>query len=468
MAATGPVARTAEEKAPSSAGGARETGAAQLSSRHGTRGGGSVGVPALAALCVLYVALAALPAAPGSNLVLAVEYGGGSPDWLLGPLRFAGLDGADGPLGGPLFYAGLWVALALYAVVLVRAADVSPRLALGSIAGLHLLFLLAPPLLSQDVFSYIAYARLGVEHSLDPYTHAPVDIPGDEVFPFAGSKHAESVYGPAFTLLTYPLSPLGVPAAFWILKVIAALSSLGIVALVWRTAQRLGRDPLPAAMFVGLNPLLLVHDVAGAHNETLVVLLTTAGLAAWASASPRASAAWVTAAAGFKASAGLVLPFLVAGARDRWRGSLLAAIGVGVGIVVLALAGFGTNALDALGVLSSNQDRTSSWSFPYKTAQLLGALLPGDRLDYRGVVRAAYGLGFSVVLVWLLLRTRRGADPIAMAGWATLAILVASAWLVPWYILWLLPLAALAGDRRLVWATIALCGWMAQIAIPLD
>jgi alpha-1,6-mannosyltransferase len=163
-----------------------------------------------------------------------------------------------------------------------------------------------------------------------------------------------------------------------------------------------------------------------------------------------------------------VVPFLVAGARERWRGVLLAAIAAGAGIVALALAGFGTNALDALGVLSSNQDRTSSWSFPYKTAELLGALLPGDRLDYRGAVRAAYGLAFGALLVWLLLRTRRGADPIAMAGWATLAILIASAWLVPWYVLWLLPLAALAGDRRLVWATIALCAWMLPIAIPLD
>jgi hypothetical protein len=162
------------------------------------------------------------------------------------------------------------------------------------------------------------------------------------------------------------------------------------------------------------------------------------------------------------------VPFLVAAARPRWLPALAAAVAVGLGIVVLALAGFGTNALDALGVLSSNQDRTSSWSFPYKAAELLGALLPGDRLDYRDGTRVAFGLGFGAVLVGLLWRTWRGANPIAMAGWATLAILVASAWLVPWYVLWLLPLAALAGDRRLTWATVALCAWMLPIAIPLD
>src|SRR5204862_755528 len=197
-----------------------------------------------------------------------------SPSWLLGPLQFAGAPGADGPLAGPLFYAGLWVALLLYVAVLLLHRGLSIRLAVYAVVGLHVLFMLAPPLLSQDVFSYIAYARLGVEHGLSPYTHSPVDIPHDAVFAFAGSKSAVSVYGPAFTLLTYPLSPLGVPAAYWILKLVAAAASLGIVALVWRTAERLGRDPVRPALFVGLSPLVLVHVVSAAHNEALVVLLT--------------------------------------------------------------------------------------------------------------------------------------------------------------------------------------------------
>ncbi|MBA2343382.1 MAG: hypothetical protein H0V85_08000, partial [Thermoleophilaceae bacterium] len=130
-----------------------------------------LGPPALALLCLVYTALAALPAAPGSDLVLATD--GGSPGWLLGPLRFAGAGGADGPLAGPLFYAGLWLSLGLYVVVLVRAREIPRRWAIGVIAALTGLFALAPPLLSQDVFSYIAYARLGVEEGLNPYSHAP-------------------------------------------------------------------------------------------------------------------------------------------------------------------------------------------------------------------------------------------------------------------------------------------------------
>jgi hypothetical protein len=383
----------------------------------------------------------------------------------VGPLRLAGGDWTDGALGGPVFYVGLWIALALWAVIFVHARAIGARAALGVVAFAHVLFLLAPPLLSQDVFSYIAYARLGVEHDLNPYEHAPVDIPDDAVYPYAGSKDATSAYGPLFTLLTYPLSPLGVPAAFWILKVVAAAASLALVAVVWRTAERLRRDPLPAALFVGLNPLTLVHVVGGAHNEAYVVLLTMLGVLAWAGGRVVAAGALSTVATGIKASAGLVVPFLVVAGPIR-----RAAAGVAAGALIVAgaaFAGFGADALDALGLLSDNQERTSRWSFPYKTAELLGAVLPGNRLDYRDEVRGAYAVAFAALAAWLLLRTWRGADPVRMAGWATLALLVASAWLVPWYALWLLPLAAVAGDRRLQAATAALCAWMLVIAVPL-
>ena len=422
------------------------------------------GATALALLCLLYVALAALPAYADSGIVLGAR--GAWPDWALGPLRFAGLSGHA--LSGPLFYAGLWLALLLYVVVLTRVGDVSARVVVWAIVGLHVLFLLAPPLLSQDVFSYIAYARLGVKHSLNPYTHAPLDIPGDPVFGYAGSVGAVSVYGPLFTLLTYPLAWFGLSGALWTLKALAAACSLGIVGLVWKGAKLLGRDPVLPAAFVGLNPLVLVHVVGGAHNEALVVLLTVLGLVLVVGSSQLAVGTGVAAVgAGIKASAGLVLPFLVLSDRQRWRQALIAAVLVLVAMAAVGLAVFGTHALDALSFLNSNQARSSRWSFPYKTAQLLGAVLPGDRLDYRTASRVLWGVAFGCVFLWLLWKTWRGGNPVRAAAWATFAILVASAWLVPWYILWLLPLAALAFDRGLMAASIALSAWMLVIAVPL-
>ena len=422
--------------------------------------------------------MAALPAAPASNIVLSTS--GGSPDWLLGPLRFAGVAAADDTIAAPLFYAALWAALILYLVVLAGAAGMPRRLAIGAVVALHLVFLLAPPLLSHDVFSYIAYARLGEAHHLNPYVHAPVEIPADPGFVHAGSVRAVSAYGPLFTLLTYPLSPLGVAAALWILKTIAALASLGIVWIVWRVARMLGRDPLVPALAVGLNPLVLVHVVGGGHNEALTVLLTMAGVALWLGGRQAGGVVMATVATGVKASAGLVVPFLVLGRRpgaaahaaprERPRVVRLAAAAAAAAIVValVGIAAFGLHALDAFSLISDNQGRTSRFSLPHKTAQLLGALLPGSAVDYRGVVRAVFAVAFAAVLLWLLWRAWRGAmDALDAIGWANFAVLAASAWLVPWYILWLLPFAALSRDRRLHLATLALTAWMLAIGVPL-
>ena len=62
-----------------------------------------------------------------------------------------------------------------YAIA-VRAADhpVSPRAVLMCIAGLHALVLLAPPLVSTDVFSYQAYARMGSAVRRQPLRSRPV------------------------------------------------------------------------------------------------------------------------------------------------------------------------------------------------------------------------------------------------------------------------------------------------------
>jgi hypothetical protein len=50
----------------------------------------------------------------------------------------------------------------------------------------------------------------------------------------------------------------------------------------------------------------------------------------------------------------------------------------------------------------------------------------------------------------------RNRDWIAGAGWATLALIASLSWLMPWYVVWLLPLAALVRSPRLRRVSIAL------------
>jgi hypothetical protein len=45
---------------------------------------------------------------------------------------------------------------------------------------------------------------------------------------------------------------------------------------------------------------------------------------------------------------------------------------------------------------------------------------------------------------------------IVACGWASVALLVTLSWVLPWYVLWVLPLAALSSSRRLRGAALAL------------
>jgi hypothetical protein len=57
---------------------------------------------------------------------------------------------------------------------------------------------------------------------------------------------------------------------------------------------------------------------------------------------------------------------------------------------------------------------------------------------------------FAVVFCRLLLHVWRGElDWIDGAGWMVVALLITASSLLPWYVAWLMPLAALATDRRL-------------------
>ncbi len=389
-------------------------------------------------------------AAPGRALVPAAL--GGGPGWLLGPYG----DGAGIGAGGYLVFLGF--AFVAYLCVLIGAPALSRRLLWGAIAILIAAFALAPPLLSQDVFSYISYARLGSEHGLNPYLHAPAEHPGDPAFLYVGWPDSVSAYGPLFTLLSYPLGSISVPAALWALKAVSAASVLGVAALSARLAAVRGLEPRAAAAFVALNPLVLVHVVGGAHNEGPMMLLAIAGVAAVLTRREGVGAAAILASAAVKVSALFVAPFALIGVARR-RLFLLGALFATALLAIAALLAFGPHGFDAIGLAGENQARESHRSLPHLASRLTGA---GG-----GATRAAalvlYALGFA----WLLRWSWRGADWVRAAGWAGLGLLLASGWVLPWYVLWPLPLAAVTGDRILIGGLLAFTALHLATRVPL-
>jgi len=385
---------------------------------------------------------------------------GGWPHWLAGPF-----EGFDVGISAGSFQAFMLLMCASYLAVLLLAR----RLPMGAIAAAivctHAVLLLGPPLISQDVFGYLDFARLGALHGLDPYTHVAADAPTDPAFQFVGWFYEHSPYGPLFTLASYAVAPLGLAAGLWALKGVAVAASLAGIALVTAAAGRLGRSRRWAAVFVGLNPVLLVMAVGGAHNDTLVMMLLGAAVLLAAAGSPRLRSACAAMAVGvgIKVTAGLALPFIILAARGTRERLKLAGAAVLflIGIGVIALIGFGVHALGFLNAISEQQQMVATHSIPAETARWFG--VSGTPNWWRHIFLA----GFVLVLALALWRTARGADWRVAAGWTTLALLFSTAWLLPWYVIWVLPLAAVSGNRRLCVATLVFCAYAVLIHLPL-
>ncbi len=377
----------------------------------------------------------------------------------------------------------MWAGFLAYLGVLAAAPRIGGRVVGGLIVVAVLAFACAPVLLSHDAFSYVDYARLGVRHGLDPYLNTPDAAPNDPAFAHVTWTETPSAYGPLFTLVTYPLAWLPIWLAVVILKAVAAISVLGLAWIASRLAAWRGVDAVRAAAFVALNPLVLVHVVGGAHNDGLAMLLATLGVAALELRREASAGASLVASAAIKSSSLFVAPFaLAATARDQMlmgrkvrhivvfrpinravRGGLgRIAFGAGAAAVVIGVAGylaFGWEWLHAFGLAGENQGRTSHMSIPVTFARLTGA-------DEGAVRVVALGL-FGVAVAWLLVRTWRGADWIRAAAWAGTGLLLATSWLLPWYLIWPLPLAAVARDRSLALLLLVLTAYQLGARIPL-
>jgi hypothetical protein len=372
-----------------------------------------------------------------------------------------------GPFGGTslnLHPGGLIAVLtAMFAcyVLAVRAADrLSGRAVLMTIAALNALMLLAPPLLSTDVFSYQAYARMWAMYGADPYVHGPHVIALDPLYPFIGARWVSmpTAYGPVFTAISYVLAPLSIAASALAYKAIAALSSLVIVALVWNAARLRGVDSVKAAALVGLNPLLVVYGVGGGHNDLLMLAGLTAAVYLLLQHRERASGGMIALAAGIKLTAGLFLPFAVAaggglGRRNRRRDVLIGVGAASAAIATFALATFGAGPLHLIGTLSKTQSEGDWHSIPGFISTRLGLGTVGH---LTGLILA---VAFVEVFVWLVRRVWRGElDWIDGAGWTAIALMVTASAIFPWYVAWVLPFAALARDRRLWSAALVMTG----------
>jgi Glycosyltransferase family 87 len=377
-----------------------------------------------------------------------------------------------GPFGGTGLnlrsYGLIAVLVAMFGcyVLAVHVADrLSARSVLMTIAALYALVMLAPPLLSTDIFSYGAYGRMGTLYGANPYLHGPSTIALDPVYPFIGAKWVTTptAYGPVFTALSYVLAPLSVAASVVAYKGFAAIASLATVALVWNAARWRGVNPVKAAALVGLNPLTVIYGVGGGHNDLLMLAAATAGIYAILQHRDRAGGGLLSLATGIKLTGFVILPFAIAGGAIRRTGRrdiVVGAVVVAAAVLAVSFALFGTGPLHLPATINTSQSEGDWHSIPGFVTTLVGLGFVGR---ITGIVLAVACVG---VIVWLVRRVwRREVDWIDGAGWATVAMLITASSLLPWYMAWLMPLAALASDRRLWRMSIVLTGCVQLIEL---
>jgi alpha-1,6-mannosyltransferase len=294
--------------------------------------------------------------------------------------------------------------------------------------------LLAPPMFSRDVYAYVGQAALVVE-GIDPYTNGPATLSGplvdgiDEVW-----RETPSPYGPLWLALAGLVVRVTGESLLPALIGMRLLALLGLVLVGWALLRLAG----PRALWLGLaNPLVLLHLVAGAHNEALMVGLLLAGFAV---TSLPLAAVLVTAGALVKLPAVAALGFLVLAAPRRLRAAAVVGVAVAAtAAAVTALSGLGWG---WLGTLDAGRARLSLFS----VTTGLGVLLPGGDavLDLVLLLGMVAGAGIAA---WLLWRTP-SLGPVRAAGCALLAVALLLPVVQPWYVLWgVLPLAAVAGAR---------------------
>ncbi len=409
------------------------------------------------------LAVALLASRPQSPLTPPLPRGAQAPEALSRGAELLALDRLPKDVAAALSALLLFAAAAVFLYSLREAWKGS--LGVGRVVTvgvlLHLLMLVTPLFLSRDVYSYGIYGRMVSEYGVNPFVTTPAAFQQDPLFPFVSEDWRDSppVYGPGFVVLSAGVTSLAsTPASIvWAFKLLAVLAGVGTMLLVVASARRVRPERAAfAAALVGWNPVVLLHGVAGGHNDALVGLAIAAAVFLLLSGKEVAASAVLVLGSVVKVTAAIPLVVLLGGvvagrpAGERLR-ALVRHAGVGALVALPFVLPFMQTKDPSLGALelSTRQGWLAPsaflWNLFRGVGRLLGAPAAGTALGF--IVR----FGFAVILVGVLAALLRhlAREPgritptllVAAMGWAMLVALLTSPLLLPWYAASAMPLA---------------------------
>jgi alpha-1,6-mannosyltransferase len=414
---------------------------------------------AIAGFVIAVMATALVASIPGSPLHPVLPQGvepGGPLRWLAGVL---GLDELHGNSLVTLSVAAVVASAVAFLFVLREAwhGTVSLRTTLILAVGAHVIVATLPLLISRDVYSYIAYGNIAGIHHANPYLRTPIDFPGDAIVSLVGPKwlSTPAVYGPLFTWLASVVVRVvrSVSAQVDAFRITALMASLGTLALIATTARRIrpSRAVFAVAAF-GMNPVVLFQAVGSGHNDLLVALAVAGAFALLLARREMLAVAAVTLGTLVKVTAGLPLLLLVvwcvarapSGRRVR---TLVTHAGLAVAIAAVFAAPFFNLHDPTLGIFELAGHE--GWLAPSRFFQRLFDAISGDTLGV--VARVMFALVLLTVVLVLVRAVWRSAvrtqeDRVAVSelgaawGWSLVLLMLLGPILLPWYIVWALPL----------------------------
>uniref|UniRef100_UPI00140B738C polyprenol phosphomannose-dependent alpha 1,6 mannosyltransferase MptB n=1 Tax=Streptomyces sp. YIM 98790 TaxID=2689077 RepID=UPI00140B738C len=409
---------------------------------------------------------------------------GGSSAGALSVQRVAALPAGRAALGLAAAYFGLVLLVAAWARLgrALRGADPpGPRALLATLALWAVPLLLAPPLFSRDVYSYLAQGAMA-DARLDAYAHGPADLGGPLAAEVAPAwQRTPAPYGPVFLSLASLINDLTRAELRSGVLGMRLLALLGVALMVLSLpplARACGTDPGRALWLGALNPLVLLHLVAGAHNDAVMLGLLGTGLVAALGRrrflAPVLATVLVTLAALVKVPAALGLLAVVSlrarrlSGRARWwrAGAAVAATALATTVLGTALTGHGYGWIGALRTPVSPDNWAPVGVLGRITRDALRAAGdgPAHLAQPAWQLLGLSALAAAVLVLWL---RRPRLAPLYALGLSLTALAVLGPAIRPWYLLWgVFLVAAAAPPGRARAALAAASGVLAFAVLP--
>lgn len=363
----------------------------------------------------------------------------------LGVLSPVAVDPQRRPLPGLLLVAAIGALGLVWLVVLTGPWKWTVRQLWAMAACWSVPLVLGPPLLSDDVASYVAQGELSLR-DLSPYANTPADLGPGPVLAAVDPiwRNVHSPYGPIATFIEHAavLVAHGSPVGSVVLLRLVALASAAMIGLI---AARLASPSFrqTALMLTVLNPLVLLHVVSAAHLDGLMCALVLAALLALRRdrcelALVLGCAAGLVKAPGF----GVVAVVLVVMWGQVAAGRRIVMVARSAAVLVAASCGLSALVAHGWGWLA--QLGTPALGFTPDAPSTAIALALHPVLVWTHVASAEHvalackagTLALAAVFVTHLLRTRARREPTLTIGWILLAVAVLGPVMYPWYLLW--------------------------------